>query len=220
MRKINLKEHETSKSFRLSVRERDGLRTFLPSVSMEPATGKRRRYHLRPGSTVGALETGDLSVLIEPKIGVPQLLSLACYAMGLYKPQERKLFDFQKARAIPDILALALIAAARRAFGQGLTRGYLSEEDALYTVRGRIRFDEQIRRRYGIPLPVEIRFDEFTENILANQLVKAAAARLGRMSLRSPEARRESGMDRGDLGKRLTAGIPAAARAGGPLRPA
>ena len=52
---------------------------------MEPATGKRRRYHLRPGSTVGALEIGDMSVLIEPKIGIPQLLSLTCYAMGVYK---------------------------------------------------------------------------------------------------------------------------------------
>ena len=192
MRKIDLKEHETSKPHRLSVRERDQLRDLLPSVSMEPAKGKRRRYHLRPGSTVGALETGDLSVLIEPKIGIPQLLSLACYALGVYKPQDT-LFDFTQATALPDILALALIAAARRAFGRGLLRGYLSEEDALHTVRGRIRFDEQIRRRYGIPLPVELRFDEFTEDILANQLLKAAAARLGRMTLRSPEARRGLG---------------------------
>ena len=145
---------------------------------MEPATGKRSRYHLRPGSTVGALETGDLSVLIEPKIGIPQLLSMACYALGLYKPQAQKLFDFQKAQAIPDVLALALIEAARRAFGRGLLRGYHSEEDALLTVRGRVRFDEQMRRRYGIPLPIELRFDDFTEDILANRLVKAAAARL------------------------------------------
>ena len=52
---------------------------------------------------------------------------------------------------------------------------------------------KQIRRRYGIPLPVELRFDEFTEDILANRLVKAAAARLGRMTLRSPDARRGAG---------------------------
>ena len=193
MRKINLKEHETSKSYRLSVIERDGLRASLPSVSMEPATGKRSRYHLRPGSTVGALETGDLSVLIEPKIGIPQLLSMACYALGLYKPQAQKLFDFQKAQAIPDVLALALIEAARRAFGRGLLRGYHSEEDALLTVRGRVRFDEQMRRRYGIPLPIELRFDDFTEDILANRLVKAAAARLRYMTLRSSEARRGLG---------------------------
>ena len=193
MRRIDLKEHETSKPYRLSVIERDQLGDVLPSVSLEPVKGKRRRYHLRPGSTVGALEMDGLSVLIEPKIGIPQLLSLACYALGVYRPQEQHLFDFQKAQTLPDVLALALIAAARRAFGRGLLRGYLTEEEALHTVRGRIRFDEQIRRRYGIPLPVELRFDEFTEDILANRLVKAAAARLGRMSLRSPEARRGLG---------------------------
>ena len=48
-----------------------------------------------------------MSVLIEPKIGIPQLLSLACYAMGVYKPQEQ-LFDFTEAETLPDVLALGL----------------------------------------------------------------------------------------------------------------
>ena len=60
-------------------------------------------------------------------------------------------------------------------------------------MRGRIRFDEQIRRRFGIPLPVEVRYDEFTDDILANRLVKAAVARLGAMRLRSRQARRGLG---------------------------
>ena len=156
---------------------------------MEPAFGKRKQYHLRPGSIVGALEIGNMSVLVEPKMGIIQLLSLVCYAMRVYRPQNQKLFDFQEAETLPDVMALALIAAARRAFGRGLLRGYLTEEDALHKVRGRIRFDDQLRRRYGIPMPVELRFDEFTEDILANRLVKSAAAQLGRMTLQTPESR-------------------------------
>ena len=193
MRQINLQEHQESNPIPLEVDERDLLRDMLSSVSIEPVKHTSSKYRLRPGSTVGALEMDGLSVLIKPKIGIPKLLSLACYAMGVYKPQEQHLFDFQKAQTLPDVLALALIAAARRAFGRGLLRGYLTEEEALQTVRGRIRFDEQIRRRYGIPLPVELRFDEFTEDILVNRLVKAAAARLRQMSLNSSEARRGLG---------------------------
>ena len=193
MQQINLQEHQESNPIPLEVDERDLLRDMLSSVSIEPVKHTSSKYRLRPGSTVGALEMDGLSVLIKPKIGIPQLLSLACYAMGVYKPQEQHLFDFQKAQTLPDVLALALIAAARRAFGRGLLRGYLIEEEALHTVRGRIRFDEQIRRRYGIPLPVELRFDEFTEDILANRLVKAAAARLRHMTLNSSEARRGLG---------------------------
>ncbi|MXY92130.1 MAG: hypothetical protein F4047_02255 [Caldilineaceae bacterium SB0670_bin_27] len=190
MRQIDLQEHQESKREPLTDKERDLLSDVLPSTSIEPVKGTGDYYRLRPGSIVGALEIGDMSVLIRPKIGIPQLLSIACYALGLYKPQEQKLFDFQRAQTIPDVLALAITGSARRAFGRGLLRGYLSEEDALYTVRGRIRFDEQIRRRYGIPLPLELRFDEFTEDILANRLVKTAVARLRHMTLGSSEARR------------------------------
>ena len=186
----DLEEYEPSTPVRLSVAERDALRA-IPSLAVERADieDSRAAYILKPSSTVGAVEIGDLSVLIRPKIPIPQLLSLACYAMGVFKTQETRLFDFEEEEALPDTLALALISTARRAFGRGLLHGYLTEEEALYTVRGRIMFAEQIRRRFGIPLPIEVRYDEFTDDILENQLVKAAAARLGRMRLRSRDAR-------------------------------
>ncbi len=193
MRQLDLREYEASEPYRLSIQERDELTDALPSLSIEPAVGERADYRLTPGSTVGALEFGGLSVLIEPKISIPQLLSLACYAMGMFKHQERRWFDFERQSALPDTLAMALAAAARRAFARGLLHGYLTHEEALPTVRGRIRFDDQLRRRFGLPLPVEVRYDEFTDDILANRLVKAAVARLGGMRFRSPKARRDLG---------------------------
>ncbi len=193
MRRINLREYKPSQPYPLSVQERDALGDSPLSLTIEPALGKSDAYTLTPGSTVGALEIGGLSVLIQPKIGIPQLLSLACYAMGMFKHQDRRWFDFEEQPALPDTLALALAAAARRAFARGLLHGYLTHEEALPTVRGRIRFDDQLRRRFGLPLPVEVRYDEFTDDILANRLVKAAVARLGGMRLRSPKARRDLG---------------------------
>ena len=195
MHQLNLKEYQKSEGVELTPEARDTLlqeaRTL--DLSIAPTQGTEGVYTLTPGSTVGAFEIGDLSVLIQPKIGIPQLLSLACYVMGAYKPQEKRLFDFKEETALPDALAMALGAAARRAFSRGLLHGYLSEEEALHTVRGRIRFDEQIRRRFGVPLPVEVRYDEFTDDVLANRLVKAAADRLGGMRLRSQKARRDLG---------------------------
>ena len=185
---LNLKEHEASEHT-LSAPGRDALLTEAKTLglSIVPVIGAEGVYSLRPGSTVGAVEIGELSVLIEPKIGIPQLLSLACYAISKFKPRPEA-FDFHREDALPDVLALALSAAARRAFSRGLLHGYRTEEEALHTVRGRIRFDEQIRRRFGLLLPVEVRYDEFTDDILANRLVRAAAARLGGMRLR-PRAR-------------------------------
>ena len=199
MREIDLQEYQDSMPHELSVTERDVLLSERLGLSVTPVSGESAKYILRPGSTVGALEIGNLSVLIRPKIPIPQLLSLACYAMEVYKPQDQRLFDFEEDEALPDVLALALAAAARKAFSRGLLHGYQRREEALHTVRGRIRFNEQIRRRFGIPLPVEVRYDEFTDDILENRLVKAAAMWLGTMRLRSSNARRGLGWIAGTL---------------------
>ena len=195
MLQIDLSEYEQGE-YALSDAQRDALlgEKKTLDLTIEPVMGKEGTYSLKPGSTVGAVEIGDLSVLIRPKIGIPQLLSLACYAMGVFKSQEERLFDFEEeVETPPDTLALALAAAARRAFSRGLLHGYRTEEEALHTVRGRIRFADQIRQRFGIPLPIEVRYDEFTDDITENQLVKAAAIRLGGMRLRSQQARRNLG---------------------------
>ena len=200
-RQIELQEYCRSEPYPLSVAERDALRKRVPSLTIEPAMAAEGAYCLTPGSTVGAIEVGELSVLIRPKIGIPRLLSLTCYAMGAYRPREDGMFDFAEEAALPDMLALALAAAARRAFAQGLLHGYRTEEEALHSVRGRVRFAEQLRLRFGVALPVEVRYDVFTDDIMANRLVKAATARLRGMRIRSQEARRRLGWLAATVGK-------------------
>ena len=194
MREITLKEWDWNESVSLTAAEHDALRQAVPLDAVERVVGTENQYRLRPGSHIGAVTVGDLSVFIEPKIGIRQVLALACYAIGngtvKFQPED---FGFHQEDALHDFLAIALAFQARKAFARGLLHGYRTEEEALYAVRGRIRFDEQLRRRFGIPLPVEVRYDEFTDDVLPNQLVKAAAYRLGRTRLRSTRARRELG---------------------------
>ncbi len=188
MRRLDLQEYVRSDPVRLLPAERDKLGDILTSLTIEPASGEERAYHLTPGSTVGALDIGDLAVSIRPKLDISRVLFLASYAMGAFDVREER-FDFEEAPTVVEALASALVAAARRAFARGLLHGYMTKEEALHTVRGRIRIDDQLRRRFGVPVPVEVRYDEFTDDITANRLVKAAAARLGRMRLRSARSR-------------------------------
>ena len=198
MRELNLQEYQRSGPFLLSAPKRDVLRKLPLSLTIEPAESSDTHYFLRPESTVGAIEIGNLALIIKPKIDIPKLLSLACYAIGKVKFQ-REDFDFPDHYALPDALALGLASHSRQAFSTGLLHGYRSEEESLQTVRGRVRFDEQLRRRFDHFLPVEVQYDEFTADILANRLVKAAVHRLGRMRLRSPEARQSLGWVAGML---------------------
>ena len=183
---IDLREYRTSEPIALKSAQRDAL---APWVGITPALGTEAHYLLKPEAVVGAFELGDLSVFIRPKLDIPKLIFIACYAMGEFRLREGERFRFAEAETLPDAMALSLKVAARRAFERGLLHGYRTEEESLYTVRGRIRMGDQIRRRFSMPFPVEVRYDEFTEDIIANRLVKAAAWQLGRMRLRSPKAR-------------------------------
>lgn len=190
MRRIDLQEYHQSDPCVLTLGQRDVLRE-VPSLAVVRADVEdgQTAYYLTPGPTVGAVDFDDLSVLIRPKIGISKLLSMACYAVGAYESRERRTFDFREDQSPVDTLALALSAAAHRAFSHGLLHGYVTREEALHSLRARIRFGEQIKRRFGVPTPLEVRYDEFTDDVLANRLVKAATTRLGGMRLRSQAAR-------------------------------
>ena len=193
MRRLDLREHEESGPLRLSIDERETLRGNLPALSVEPAPDSQNAYLLKPGETIGALDIGELSVSIRPKLGIERVLFLASYAMGAFKLRDRERFDFRDEETLVEALVPAFASAARRAFARGLIHGYRTEDEALHIVRGRIRIDDQIRRRFGIPVPLEVRYDEFTDDVLMNRLVKAAAARLGLMHIRSPRSRADLG---------------------------
>ena len=184
---VNLNEYKKSEAVALSPSARDALKR-VPSLTIEPVSGTEDRYHLTPGSHVGALEVGNLSVSIRPKLPIGRVLYLASYAMEEIDFRQER-FDFEDATSLVEVLIPALVAAANRAFARGLLHGYRTEEESLHTVRGRIRISEQIRQRFGISVPIEVRYDEFTDDVLANRLVKAATARLGQLRIR-PESRR------------------------------
>ncbi len=191
MREVKLKEYRKSDSLPLSEEQKSGLRRILKEheLAIRPADGRPGYYTLTPTSTVGVVQVGDLLVSIQPKLRISRVLFLASYAFDDFRVRPEDHVIFKDAPDIMQAMARLLFVTARRAFSRGLHRGYRSREEALTTVRGRIMIAEQIRRRMGHPIPIEVRYDEFTEDITANRLVKAAAVMLARMSLRDPTAR-------------------------------
>ena len=188
MRQIDLQEYQCSEPLRLSVTERDALQDALPSLTIRSVPGQSDCYLLQPEAVIGAVELGDLSVAIHPKLDISRVIFLASFAMGAFKSRVER-FDFESAPTLVEALALAVTSAAHRAFARGLLHGYRPQQEALTTVRGRIEMAEQLRRRFDVLLPVEVRYDEFTDDILPNQLVKAAADLLGRMRLDDQRSR-------------------------------
>lgn len=189
MRTLRLREHATSVGVALSPDEVDGLRRTVPSVDVQPTPGLRDRFDVRPGATVGIVRLGDLTVEVQPKLPIRRLLFLLSYLVDPkgWRPDE---VDVDEGADLFEAVIPAFAFHVRRALRRGVLQGYRTEEDALSVVRGRVRFDDQIRRRYGRTPPVEVRYDEFTEDIEANRLIKAATRRLFRLRPRSLTSRR------------------------------
>ena len=187
MREVTLKEYKPLLEIPLSPADRDVLGERA-SVTVVPSVGREGAYDLTPGSTVGVLQTGTLSLEIRPKLPIDRVLFLISYALDIKKfgPED---FRFGGAPDLFEALIPGFVAQVRRAFRRGLLRGYRVEEEALHGVRGRIRFNDQIRDRFGIFPPVEVSYDDFTEDTGMNRLIKAAIVRLGRMHIRSRDAR-------------------------------
>ena len=157
-------------------------------ISVSPSVDREDAHLLRPSSWVGAVNIGDRSVIVRPKIPVDRVMFLMTYALDP-KHWRNEAIDLAPDADVLEAVALAFARRTQQAIHRGLLRGYRREEDALNTVRGQIRFADQVGRRYGLPLPIEVAYDEYTEDIEQNRLLKTALHRLAHTQIRSVATR-------------------------------
>ncbi|MBE3037478.1 MAG: restriction endonuclease [Chloroflexi bacterium] len=189
MRQIDLREYQSSLPTPLSADEIVGLRRLAPQVRVEPSTIAPGQYELTPNSHVGIVRIGDTVFEIRPKLPIERFFFLLSYAVDPSLWQE-ELVPFDAQDAVLEAVAPAFRQLVTRATCRGLLHGYRTEEEALPLVRGQIRFQDQMHRRYGMALPVELRFDDFTPDINENRILLAALHRLSRLPIRSAAVRR------------------------------
>jgi 5-methylcytosine-specific restriction enzyme subunit McrC len=183
MRTVVLTEYVPSAPISLSVAQRDALQQLVRGLTITPAPGSTDTYMLTSGSTVGVARVGELTVELRPKIGVAAVLFLVSYALDprSWKPEQAVLArDANLAEAIIPLFA----RTAQQAIRPGLLHDYYRREDTLTTIRGRVRIADQFRARTGMPLPIEVVYDDFSPDILENRLLRTAVDILGRLYLR------------------------------------
>ncbi|WP_409472467.1 McrC family protein [Streptomyces sp. HC307] len=140
---------------------------------------------LKAGSKVGAVSVtvpgaGPVTVRITPKVPMARLFFLLGYSLDPRGWRDGQV-DVAEHREVLPALAHAFERQVEGAIRAGLIQGYRTNEDTALVVRGRIREAEQVRKRFGAALPVEIAYDEFTTDIPENRLLRAATERLLRL---------------------------------------
>ncbi|MFC8074645.1 McrC family protein [Streptomyces sp. NPDC057307] len=143
------------------------------------------RWVLRAGSKVGAVRLEPpggpaVTVRITPKVPVARLFFLLGYSLDPRGWRDGEV-EIAEHRELLPALAHAVERQVDLALRRGLLQGYMPTEDTSLVVRGRIREAEQVRRRFGTALPVEVAYDDFTDDIPENRLLRAAVERLLRL---------------------------------------
>ncbi len=145
------------------------------------ASPRSAGWTLVAGSRVGAAAGDGWDLRVRPRLDVPALFFLLAYASDPTGWRET-VVPFQGDDDLLSALASGFSWHASRALEQGLLRGYITVDDRVPAVRGRIRFRDQIARSVTLPLPLEVSYDEFSEDVVENQILKTAAVALLRLA--------------------------------------
>ncbi|WP_040815994.1 McrC family protein [Nocardia concava] len=151
--------------------QRLGIATVVPTTT--PGL-----YDVSASRKVGAVSFGRRELLVRPKIqDLNRLVFLAGYALkpDIWRDDPVRL---EPSDELMPALAEAFSRITTRAAEQGLIMGYHTVTDTLPVLRGRLLAGVQMNRRYGMPLPLEVEYDEFSTDIAENRLLLLATTRL------------------------------------------
>lgn len=146
-------------------------------VTAVPSLERSGQWFVGPAGKVGAASIGDVTVRITPKVPIARLLFLLGYSLHGVAWLESTVSVGEAPDLVPAV-ASALWRQAERAVHQGLLPGYVVVEDSGLVLRGRLLEGAQLSRHHGLPLPLEIRHDEFTIDIAENQILRTALERM------------------------------------------
>ncbi|PAY22155.1 hypothetical protein CEY15_14895 [Dietzia natronolimnaea] len=156
----------------------EGAQHLSQTRLVEVLPAGRDTWRLIPCGSVGSVRVEGLAVRVLPaaNLGLTQLFFLLDHAAeSAFLPSAVAARDDDE---LWVSVAESMAALAHQALSSGLLRGYRRVDEALTTVRGRIRLGDQIRRHPGMTIPLEVTYSEFTPDIAENRILRTAAHRL------------------------------------------
>ncbi|WP_429576019.1 McrC family protein [Paraburkholderia sp. UCT70] len=155
-----------------------------------------RRHELRARGVVGVLATQDCNLEILPKIDIAfeegparqnaairkRLVHMLAVALDLKIETGRITeLDWQR-ETLLEILIRIFCDKLTETLRRGIPRRYLGHEDDLSTLRGTLNVPRQFTLHAANPGRLACRFDELSEDIALNRIMKAAVSHLFKMS--------------------------------------
>lgn len=133
-------------------------------ITVEPTFGEDSIF--RADSKIGIVRVGNIQIKVMPKFPVNNLF----YLLGLHDgiKFESDTVDIAESRDITGLIFESFLRNVTASTSRGLLTGYRGVNETSKVLHGRLLIGEQLKKRFGNMYPVEVTFDEFTENIPEN----------------------------------------------------
>lgn len=122
---------------------------------------------------VGTAVVGETVLHVVPKTPLENLVHMASAGFRHISVGQH-LVDHDGDGSFPTALARAFLLEVQRATRRGLVKGYEETHESASVLRGRWDVSRQLAVRPGLPLPLEIDFDHFGEDVPANRILHTA----------------------------------------------
>jgi 5-methylcytosine-specific restriction enzyme subunit McrC len=175
---LSLCEYETLETDRLTRSHAQLLADkFGRYLTVQPNWGGG--YTLRAGHHVGVIALDGLRILIQPKVPLDNLFFMLTYAYDL--PEfRREQTDLVVAADLFEFIVDIFVRQVDSLIRHGIHRAYVDREENDCFLRGRLLVAEHLRRNRILQDQVYQQRNDYTEDVLENQILRHALALLSR----------------------------------------
>lgn len=147
------------------------------------------QFLVNPGNVCGIFGNGDATFEVAPKTTVRNLLELVLYARtGLSWDPGTVQVEHDP---VPLLMAGYLDQVVTEALRAGVLKGYVAVNETSRYMRGRLRFKDQLARRFMQPYPLEVQTTDLSADIAENQILHAALQAMLRVVISEMDKRAE-----------------------------
>jgi 5-methylcytosine-specific restriction enzyme subunit McrC len=124
-------------------------------------------------------------------IPIQNIYYLLCYAWNKLEVSQHVQIDADNYSNIESLFAKVLVESSNRLFKRGLAHDYVEVEHDIAGIKGRVDFNSSLKKQLFRQGRAFCRHDEFTSDILSNQIIKATMIRLVRLDSINAPLRKE-----------------------------
>lgn len=169
---IEIKENELSDFIEITSKDKEYLEKLKEEKWKIETEYDGNKVKVRFNGIVGTIQLTDKRIYVTPKIDIENVI----YMLSIvYNFKEFELIEptvYSKDKDLLELLVYYLLLITEKLFKSGIHKNYIAMEDDLNFIRGKILIKENIKHNPILRHKIYCQYDEFTEDIPENQLIK------------------------------------------------